>query len=298
MNKPHSTCASKNSSNTTLRNSLGQHMPGVELSFLTNTLAAIYQHSDANDLLKKILPHLKNFDKWTIARIQKWYAIEKVTHWYETSDTLEKKFLRTQSQSVRPNVKWSEPGVFVAHEWLQEKTQEFQKDIEYGLKNFVEILARPILEAKLTNLWWKEVKVFLASDNDDVWSGVDLILTFKDPKTEQVHTIWIDVATSQDEGYLDDKSGKNTCTPEEFHWTQWKPEGTSVPRIVFAISPEKMAKILQDTLRDFAEGKPITTTTVAKKFTWSWDIVDMLGYGIEWLINKIQIRTNWIQAGI
>lgn len=46
---------------------------------------------------------------------------------------------------------------------------EFRKQKHYGIKNFIEIIARSVIEDKLSKLGlYEDIQVYLASDIDDI----------------------------------------------------------------------------------------------------------------------------------
>lgn len=147
----------------------------------------------------------------------------------------------------------------------QEVLEKFQKDPYYIFKNMVEIMGRDLVSKYLRNTLKSQLEdensrleVFISSDADDVFSWVDLICKIQN--NGEIQYVWIDIAVSQKEEYLTEKSEKMTSTKcIEFNMCQRIPYDTKMPRKVLAFSPKIMAEMLSQYLSSIEKGEYIDT---------------------------------------
>lgn len=95
-----------------------------------------------------------------------------------------------------------------------------------------------------------DAKVMVTSDSDDVFGGVDVIVTIHTPHGEE--HVGFDIAVSDNGAYLDEKWRRTESICHEFN--AYKGHGNKyIPRIVFPISPRVMAKFLSEYMKRVAE---------------------------------------------
>jgi hypothetical protein len=127
---------------------------------------------------------------------------------------------------------------------------QFHSDPYYIFKNMVEIMWRDLvskflrkeLSEKLTHED-SRLQVFITSDYDDVFAWVDLICKIE--TEDGVDYLWVDIAVSNNQEYLIDKSLKKVetyCT--EFNLKNWLNPKFNIPRQVLQLKPEIMAEML------------------------------------------------------
>jgi hypothetical protein len=224
----------------TLANTLLQdNSDSRSLALLTTSLRAIYDKGFNFDQFI----HYTWLSHFTIQRLQNWYLTQRMQHSYgRIHDTEAEKLSWNWSDKVSERNRLKKWNVSDKHQGLLE---EFQADKHYWLKNFVEIIARALVEEKIqTTGVYESVRVYLASDADDIISGVDLIIECIDKQWVR-HFIWVDVAVSENTEYLDQKSEKSSCNPSEFFFRKWMNPKTSIHRIVFALKPAGVSRTIE-----------------------------------------------------
>lgn len=250
------------------------------LWLLTNAIRAIY------DTWFKIDDFIRYtwVNSFTTQRIQNWYLLQKLKYWYWRLHPLEAIRLEKTNQTDVENRQKSRHW-HISHS-SQSLIELFQKDIHYWLKNFVEILARSIVEERINATWlYKSVKVYLTSDADDVLSWVDLIVDCIDKNGKQ-HFIGIDVAVSENSWYLDKKSWNSDCKPLEFMYrNNIFSKDSGMPRIVFAMSPKGISDAIIMSIEDFEKWKPVTSKTISSAYS-EW-IVGWIGFWVKNLLQTI-----------
>ncbi len=156
----------------TLANTLLQdNSDNRSLALLTSSLRAIYDKDFKIDELVRYawLSHS------SIQRLQNWYLTQRMYHSYgKLHDTEAERLSSNWWDEISERNGLRKSSVSDKHQRLLE---EFQADIHYWLKNFVEIVARALVEEKIRGTGvYESVRVYLASDADDIISGVDLVI--------------------------------------------------------------------------------------------------------------------------
>lgn len=130
--------------------------------------------------------------------------------------------------------------------------QQFRSDPYYHLKNLVEIVARGLVEEMLRSEG-VEAQVYVTSDSDDVFSGVDFIVEVKTPEGKKDY-VGFDLAISENREYLDKKETRTETVCYEFNSFMRHGKKT-IPRQIFAIPPKVMAGFLPSYMELVAKGK-------------------------------------------
>lgn len=120
--------------------------------------------------------------------------------------------------------------------------QKVKNDPYHYLVNLVEMVARAPIQEMLRSEGIN-TRVFLASEQDNIISGVDLIIEEQTP--DGVRYTGIDIAISKNLEYIEKKEKRVYTTCREFNAYKKHGEKRNMPRQVFAIPPIAMAKFLQ-----------------------------------------------------
>ncbi len=213
-----------------------------------------------------------NFDEWakiiwvssmTLRMIQNWYLNEKLKYSYGELENNEAGILGRNHNRV-VSKRQQTLGVKITPQ-EENLIHRFRKDVHYGLKNFVEILWRSIVEQKLIQSWiYKHVQVYLASDLDDIMGGIDLIVECRDDKDNE-YLIGIDIAVSENVDYLVEKEWKISSYPREYIYRKQKPK-KPIPRIVYALDPTTLDKSIIKIMRGFHDFQNITPEFIANAY--------------------------------
>lgn len=120
--------------------------------------------------------------------------------------------------------------------------RQFLEDPYYHLKNLVEVVMRQVLEEML-RLQGVDATVYLTSNGDDVFGGVDVIVEAK--MQDRIEYMGIDIAVSDNREYLEEKQQRTATICREFN-TCKRLGKMSMAREVFSVSPHTMARFLSD----------------------------------------------------
>ncbi|GAB0174464.1 MAG: hypothetical protein HHAS10_03430 [Candidatus Altimarinota bacterium] len=249
------------------------------LNSVTNALRKIYDPRFRVDEFVRYT----GVDSFVIQKIQNWYLMQRLKYSYgKLHDAESSRLVNYSPEEVSHR---NSMRTWRLNERHQKLVDEFQRDSHYGLKNFVEILARSIVEEKIRSTGvYRDVKVYLASDADDIVSGVDLIVDCIDQRGNR-HLIGVDVAVSENSQYLDGKSEYESCSPTEFLFRNRLGPRTSIHRIVFALSPSEVAHMIDFTVDSLMQGNPVTAKTLTDKYSTK-DMPEVL-YGVQNLIQRL-----------
>lgn len=124
--------------------------------------------------------------------------------------------------------------------------QNFKQDPNYIFKNIVEMLVRKLLKDHFLHKW-VDAKVFITSDADDVFAGVDIII-------ETWNTVfWVDVCCTEKQNTINKKTQQSISTPIEYNIYKNKHPLREIPRLVYPISGEVLWKFMQACMNEISK---------------------------------------------
>lgn len=183
---------------------------------------------------------------------------KEISYWQRSIGGNEE-YMTSQEKIEARNIKsWydfeSKSRSYSAPEWKisPERTAlftAFRNDPNYHIKNIVELATRSLI-FEMLRADGIDAKVQVTSDSDDVFAWVDVIATINTPHGEEY--VGFDIAISENPQYLAKKEERSETICREFNLYK-KRADTSIPRVVFSISPRIMVRFLSEYMKRVAE---------------------------------------------
>ncbi len=165
----------------------------------------------------------------------------KIIEWYKEKETKDyPKF-------------WSKKAKFIPSKESRDFLNEIRSKEFYYLKKIVEFMLKDLLDEYLKEIF-PDLKVFMASDIDDVQSQVDVIVEV--PLFNDKKYFWVDFCVSRNKRYILEKSKKKVTTPHGFHYYTWK--WKNIDRMVKDFNPMAISYLLESYLNSIISWKKIT----------------------------------------